>query len=120
MIVSLLRRKAEVDRFVETKRIQSAPQKTLLQLARLILAGSTGRRQFGTDFVETSVTCDFLNQIFFLLNVDAPRRHSVSQCFRRVSNGFETKTGKNTHDLIARDRNGSQFGNPLGTKSHSA
>src|SRR4030095_16314488 len=66
------RNEAEVNRFVKTKTIESLTQEPPFQLLRLILTGSTRRRQLRTDLVVACMTSNLLDQILFLFYVDTP------------------------------------------------
>src|SRR6185369_10367174 len=111
---------AEIDRFVEAERVHCAAQETLLHLAGLIFARGARRRQFRTDPVVTGVTRDFFDQIFFLFDVDAPRRDFEIQLFGRVVEEFEAEALENTDYFLLRDGDRSQFEDTLWAKSDRA
>src|SRR6185312_11195173 len=76
---------------------------TLLHLARLVFARLTRRRKLRSDFVVTRVTRDLFDQIFFLFDIDTPRRHLEVDSIFRFDRAFKTEAGQNANDLTSLD-----------------
>src|SRR5688500_1115025 len=93
----LLRNKTEIDRFIETERIERASQGTLLHLARLVFTGKTRRRKLFTDLLVTRMPRNFLDEIFFLFNVDTPRRDFETE---RLACILKTEPRKYSQNLV--------------------